>query len=68
MTVSMDDFLKLQHRVEKLEQKQKKYEDEELRWALAQFDYKSKTADESKAWAIICKRLGRRTTIRAKGV
>ena len=54
----MDDFLKLQHRVEKLEQKQKKYEDEELRWALAQFDYKSKTADESKAWAIICKRLG----------
>lgn len=58
MTISMDDFLKLQHRVEKLEQKQKKYEDEELRWALAQFDYKSKTSDESKAWAIICKRLG----------
>ena len=44
-------------------------EDRELRWALAQFDYKSKTDDERKAWAIICKRLGiRKTTIRAKGV
>ncbi|WP_427831998.1 hypothetical protein [Methanobrevibacter intestini] len=36
------------------------YDDEELRWAMAQFHYKSKTADESKAWAIICKRLGLR--------
>lgn len=58
MTASMDDFLKLQHRVEELEQKQQEHANEELRWALAQFDYKSKTADESKAWAIICKRLG----------
>ena len=65
----MDDFLKLQQRVEKLEKRQQEYEDKELRWALAQFDYKSKTEDERKAWAIICKRLGvRKTTIRAKGV
>lgn len=69
MTVSMDDFLRLQRRVSELEQKQQEYEDEELRWALAQFDYKSKTEDESKAWAIICKRLGaRKITINAKGV
>lgn len=69
MTVTMDDFRELQRRVVKLEQKQQEYEDEELRWALAQFDYKTKTEDESKAWAIICKRLGvRKTTIRAKGV
>ena len=58
MTIPKDDFFELQHRVKRLEKKQKKYEDEELRWALAQFDYKGKTADESKAWAIICKRLG----------
>lgn len=69
MTIPMDDFLKLQQRVEELEQKQQEHEDKELRWALAQFDYKSKTEDERKAWAIICKRLGvRKTTIRAKGV
>lgn len=69
MTIPMDDFLKLQQRVEDLEQKQQEYEDKELRWALAQFDYKSKTEDERKAWAIIRKRLGvRKTTIRAKGV
>lgn len=65
----MDDFLRLQQRVEELEKKQQEAEDSELRWALAQFDYKSKTEDERKAWAIICKRLGvRKTTIRAKGV
>ena len=58
MTISKDDFFELECRVKRLEKKQKKYEDEELRWALAQFDYKSKTADESKAWAIICKRSG----------
>lgn len=69
MTIPMDDFLKLQQRVEELEKKQQEDEDSELRWALAQFDYKSKTEDERKAWAIICKRLGvRKTTIRAKGV
>lgn len=69
MTIPMDDFLKLQQRVEELEKKQQEDEDRELRWALAQFDYKSKTEDERKAWAIICKRLGvRKTTIRAKGV
>lgn len=54
----MDDFLRLQQRVEELEEKQQEAEDSELRWALAQFDYKSKTEDERKAWAIICKRLG----------
>lgn len=54
----MDDFLKLQQRVEELEKRQQEDEDRELRWALAQFDYKSKTEDERKAWAIICKRLG----------
>lgn len=65
----MDDFLRLQQRVEELEEKQQEAEDSELRWALAQFDYKSKTEDERKAWAIICKRLGvRKTTIKAKGV
>lgn len=65
----MDDFLKLQQRVEELEKRQQEDEDRELRWALAQFAYKSKTEDERKAWAIICKRLGvRKTTIRAKGV
>ena len=58
MTISMDDFLKLQQRVEELEKRQQEDEDRELRWALAQFDYKSKTEDERKAWAIICKRLG----------
>ena len=42
----------------RMEKRQQEDEDRELRWALAQFDYKSKTADESKAWAIICKRLG----------
>ena len=69
MTIPMNDFLKLQQRVEELEKRQQEDEDRELRWALAQFDYKSKTEDESKAWAIICKRLGiRKTTIRAKGV
>lgn len=69
MTIPMDDFLRLQQRVEELEKKQQEDEDSELRWALAQFDYKSKTEDERKAWAIICKRLGvRKTTIRAKGV
>ena len=69
MTIPMDDFLRLQQRVEELEKRQQEDEDRELRWALAQFDYKSKTEDERKAWAIICKRLGvRKTTIRAKGV
>ena len=69
MTIPMDDFLKLQQRVEELEKRQQEDEDRELRWALAQFDYKSKTEDERKAWAIICKRLGvMNTTIRAKGV
>lgn len=67
--IDENDFLGLQHRVEELEQKQKEYENKELIWALAQFDYKSKTEDEKKAWAIICKRLGvRKTPIRAKGV
>lgn len=67
--IDENDFLKLQQRVEELEKRQQEDEDRELRWALAQFDYKSKTEDESKAWAIICKRLGiRKTTIRAKGV
>lgn len=73
MTISMDDlmddFLELKNRVEKLEQKQQEREDKELRWAVAQFDYKSKTEDERRAWAIILKRLGlRKITIRAKGV
>lgn len=58
MTIPMDDFLKSQQRVEELEKRQQEDEDRELRWALAQFDYKSKTEDERKAWAIICKRLG----------
>ena len=67
--IDENDFLRLQQRVEELEKKQQEEEDRELRWALAQFDYKSKTEDERKAWAIICKRLGvRKTTIRAKGV
>ena len=67
--IDENDFLKLQQRVEELEKRQQEDEDRELRWALAQFDHKSKTEDERKAWAIICKRLGiRKTTIRAKGV
>ena len=67
--IDENDFLKLQQLVEELEKRQQEDEDRELRWALAQFDYKSKTQDERKAWAIICKRLGiRKTTIRAKGV
>lgn len=60
MTILMDDFLELKNRVEKLEQKQQEHEDKELRWAVAQFDYKSKTEDERKAWSIILKRLGLR--------
>ena len=31
MTISKDDFFELQRRVKRLEKKQKKYEDEELR-------------------------------------
>lgn len=58
MTVSMEQYLKLLHRVEKLERQQQEYKDEELDWAMAQFDYLPKTSDESKAWAIIRKRLG----------
>lgn len=56
----MDDFLELKNRVEKLEQEQQEHKDKELRWAVAQFDYKSKTEDERKAWSIILKRLGLR--------
>lgn len=60
MTVSMEEYLGLLHRVEKLEKQQQEYEDKELDWAMAQFNYLPKTPDESKAWSIICKRLGER--------
>jgi hypothetical protein len=68
MTVSMEQFIQLVNRVEKLEQKQKKIADNELDWALNQFRYKDKTSDESKALGIIEKRLGTKKTIRAKSV
>ena len=68
MTVTIEDFIQLKKRVDKLEQKQKEYEDKELDWALNQFRYKNKTSDESKALAIIEKRLGTKKTIRAKSV
>ncbi len=69
MTVTMEDFLLLTHRVEKLEQKQKEKEDKELNWALNQFRYKEKTPDESKALVIIEKMLGiKKTSLRAKSV
>lgn len=69
MTVSMEQYLKLLHRVEKLEEQQQEYEDKELDWAMAQFHYSPKTSDERKAWAIICKRLGKKkTSLRAKPV
>ncbi len=68
MTVSMEQYLKLLHRVEKLEKQQQEYKDEELDWAMAQFDYLPKTSDERKAWAIIRKRLGGKTTLRVKTV
>lgn len=58
MTISMEDFLSLKNRVEKLEQKEQQKADEELEWALNQFRYMNKTSDESKALAIIEKRLG----------
>ena len=57
MNVTMEDFMQLQKRVYKLEQKQKESEDEELDWALAQFRYKEKNEDERKALTIIEKRL-----------
>lgn len=50
MTVSMEEYLKLLHRVGKLEKQQQEYKDEELDWAMAQFNYLPKTPDESKAW------------------
>lgn len=59
MAVSMEQYLRLLHRVEKLEKQQQEYEDKELDWAIAQFLSLPKTSDECKAWAIICKRLGR---------
>ncbi len=69
MTVSMEQFIQLINRVEKLEQKQKEIADNELDWALNQFRYMSKTSDESKALAIIEKRLGtKKTTLRAKSI
>lgn len=69
MTVSMEDFLLLKNRVEKLEQKEQQKEDEEVEWALNQFRYKSMTSDERKALAIIEKRLGaKKSMLRAKGV
>ena len=49
MTISMEDFLSLKNRVEKLEQKEQQKADEELDWALNQFRYMNKTSDESKA-------------------
>ena len=58
MSVTIEQFILLKNRVDKLEQKQKEKEDEELDWALNQFRYKNKTSDESKALAIIEKRLG----------
>lgn len=67
MTVSMEEYLELLHRVEKLEKQQQEYEDKELDWAMAQFNYLSKTPDERKAWSIICNRLGKKkTTLRVK--
>ena len=69
MTVSMEQYLELLHRIEKLEQQQQEHEDEELDWAMAQFHYLPKTSDECRAWAIICKRLGKKkTSLRAKPV
>lgn len=69
MTVTIEQFMQLQKRVYKLEQKQKEYEDKELNWALNQFRYKNLTSDESKALTIIEKRLGtKKASIRAKGV
>ena len=58
MSVTIEQFILLKNRVDKLEQKQKEKEDEELDWALNQFRYKNKTSDDSKALAIIEKRLG----------
>lgn len=69
MNVTMEDFMQLQKRVYKLEQKQKESEDEELNWALNQFRYKDLTSDESKALTIIEKRLGtKKTSLRPKSV
>lgn len=69
MTISMEEYLELLHRVEKLEKQQQEYKDAELDWAMAQFHYLPKTPDEHKAWAIICKRLGKKkTTLRVKTV
>lgn len=69
MTVSMEQFIQLVNRVKKLEQKQKEIDDKELDWALSQLRYMEKTSDESKAFAIIEKRLGiKKTMLRAKSV
>lgn len=69
MTVTIEQFIQLKNRVDKLEQKQKEIEDKELNWALNQFRYKDKTSDESKALLIIEKRLGtKKTSLRAKSV
>ena len=63
------NLFELEERVEKLEKNQVKKEDDELEWALNQFRYKKKTSDESEAFAIIEKKLGKRKTmLRAKSV
>lgn len=67
--VRMTMLLDLEKRVTKLEQKQKEIDDKELEWALSQLRYIEKTADESKAFAIIEKALGKKKTkLRAKTV
>lgn len=69
MTVTIEQFTQLKNRVDKLEQKQKEIEDEELDWALNQFRYKEKTSDEREALLIIEKRLGnKKTSLRAKSI
>ena len=61
--VRMTMLLDLEKRVTKLEQKQKEIDDKELDWALSQLRYMEKTSDESKAFAIIEKRLGTKKTM-----
>ena len=57
MTVSMEMYLQLQNRVEKLEQKQMETRKKELEWALGQFKYMEKDENQMRALEIIEKEL-----------
>lgn len=58
--VTMEMYLQLQNRVEKLEQKLMETRKKELEWAVAQFRYEEHTNEQIKALEIIEQELGLR--------